>query len=363
MAFILAGVAIRFDRMWMNPPNPSKKLVRHSVAPSWTNHQRPFYWTGVIPETLSYWNRKRAAEHFVSGLPMARAIFTYASAAKGYGRRLENQVCVMGHSFGALMLERSLGQAMTGELTMEWWDAEKESVQKIQKASLPFDLVLFVNSAAPSIYAKEMRDFLEAHRRALGLNHDPSQDVPVIVSLTSKADWATGIVHPIGNCLAPLAPSLKRRYTNGIFGRPDHGVYPPHPGIRQSAFYTRTPGHQPYLLNHWIVPDTKVVLPADSSRDAIFTANLSTNTSDPDLFFTSQSKYPAAAWRITTRSPTTPVTLNGLPLSMQDSDYWIMSCGKKLISGHNDVWSNTTMEMYAAIFRAVEMRRKPKNSP
>ena len=43
---------------------------------------------------------------------------------------------------------------------------------------------------------------------------------------------------------------------------------------------------------------------------------------------------------------------------MQDSDYWIMSCDGDLISGHNDVWSVTTMEMYAGIFRAVEMRRK-----
>src|SRR6266850_396454 len=200
------------------------------------SYHRSFYWTGVLPETLSYWNRKGAAEHLVSGLPMARAIFTYASAAKDYGNKLENRVCVMGHSFGALMLEKSLGQAMTGALTLEWWDS-KEKVKALQKVSLPFDLVLFVNSAAASIYAKEMRDFLKAHRSALGLNHDPAQDVPVIVSLTSTADWATGIIHPIGNLLAPLSPSLKRRYTTGIFGKPSQGVYPTHPGIRQSAFY------------------------------------------------------------------------------------------------------------------------------
>ncbi len=39
-------------------------------------------WTGVIPETLSYWNRKNATEKQVFGLPMARAIFTYAATAK-----------------------------------------------------------------------------------------------------------------------------------------------------------------------------------------------------------------------------------------------------------------------------------------
>src|SRR4051794_37146308 len=103
----------------------------------------------------------------------------------------------MGHSFGALMLEQSLGQAMTGGLTMDWWQKDGES--KERPTGLPFDLVLFVNSAAPSIYAKEMRDFLKAYRSGLGIVHSTEQDVPVIVSVTSTADWATGIVHPIGN--------------------------------------------------------------------------------------------------------------------------------------------------------------------
>ncbi|HZQ47793.1 MAG TPA: hypothetical protein VFC07_12315, partial [Verrucomicrobiae bacterium] len=148
--------------------------------------ERGAYWTGFIPENLSYFTRKRGAEHLVSGLPMARAIFTYASAAKDYGRKIDNRVIIMGHSFGALMLERSLGQAMSGALVMEWWDGANKA-KALQEPGLPFDLVLFVNSAAPSIYAKEMRDFLEAHRKAR--NNHPGRNAPVIVSLTSTADW------------------------------------------------------------------------------------------------------------------------------------------------------------------------------
>jgi hypothetical protein len=316
--------------------------------------ERGAYWTSVIPETLSYWNRKRAAEHRVSGLPIARAIFTYAASAKDYGRKLENRVCVMGHSFGALMLEQSLGHAMTGALTMQWWETDPD------KPALPFDLVLFVNSAAPSIYAKEMRDFLKAHRSALGLGHNPAQDVPVIVSLTSTADWATGIVHPIGNLFAPLNPSLKRRYTTGIFGQKQPGgSYPTHQGIRQSDFYTRTPGHQPYLINHWIVKEDSALLPTNQSPAAVFASNLSSSVKEPDVFVTSKANHPAAVWRITTTPQGKPVTLDGMTPSMADADYWIVSCGKELISGHNDVWSTTTMEMYAGIFRAVESRRGP----
>jgi len=251
------------------------------------------------------------------------------------------------------MLEKSLGQAMTGALTMEWWETSPAS------PGLPFDLVLFVNSAAPSIYAKEMRDFLQAHRGALGIGHNPAQDAPVIVSVTSTADWATGVIHPIGNFFAPLSPSLKRRYTSGIFVDTNKAGFPTHKGIRQSDFYTRTPGHQPYLLNHWIVKETKEPLPLEPTPAAVFTSNLATNTLHPDVFFTSKAKYPAAAWKITKVPQGKPCTLDGMTPAMPDSDYWIMSCGKELIGGHNDVWSTTTMEMYAGIFRAVEILRKP----
>jgi len=306
---------------------------------------------GFLPENQSYWNRKGAAEFKASGLPIARSIFTYAGAAKGYGKWKRNGVCIIGHSFGALMLERSLAQAMTGGITMDWWDGDERTGPK---TTLPFDFVLFVNSAAPAIYAKELRDFLEADRAALEHADHPSANVPVIVSLTSTADWATGLLHPLSNFLAPFSPSLQRRYTTAIFG---DKPYPTHPGIRQSEFYTTTPGHNRYLINHWIVKADNT-LPTDTSPDAVFRTNLSPAIADPDVFLTSKTKYPAAAWRLTNQPLGEPVTLNGLPLSMRKSNYWIVSCGKELIGSHTDVWSQTAMEMYAGLYRAVQSRRR-----
>ena len=42
---------------------------------------------------------------------------------------------------------------------------------------------------------------------------------------------------------------------------------------------------------------------------------------------------------------------------MQRSNYWIVTCGKELIQDHNDIWSQTAMEMYAGLYRAVQSRR------
>ena len=312
-----------------------------------------------LPENLSYWNRKAMAEFKASGLPIARSIFTYAATAKGYGSLVENRVCIIGHSFGALLLERSLGQAMTGGITMGWWD--KQQPASGPKTTLPFDFVLFVNSAAPAIYAKELRDFLEADRVALEHAHHPAANVPVIVSLTSTADSATGTLHPLGNLFAPYSPSLQRHYTTGIFGEklPDH-PFPTHAPIRQSEFYTTTPGHNRYLINHWIVKDD-TPLPDDHSSDAIFRNNLSETVSHPDVFFTSKAQYPASAWRLTSQA-NEPVMLDGLPLSMQKSNYWIVTCDKQIIGSHTDIWSATAMETYAGLYRAVQSRGRQRFS-
>jgi hypothetical protein len=110
-------------------------------------------------------------------------------------------------------------------------------------------------------------------------------------------------------------------------------------------------------VNHWIIKENPSLLPSDTSPAAIFSTNLASTVTAPDVFFTSKAKNPAAAWRLTTEPQGTPVTLDGMTPSMADSDYWIVSCGKELIKGHNDVWSTTTMEMYAGLFRAAESRR------
>jgi hypothetical protein len=98
-------------------------------------------------------------------------------------------------------------------------------------------------------------------------------------------------------------------------------------------------------------------LPVDTSSDAVFRTNLASTVDEPNLFYTSKATYPAAAWRLVNQDPGTPVTLDGLPLAMQRSNYWIVTCGKELIQDHNDIWSQTAMEMYAGLYQAVQSRR------
>ena len=121
-------------------PYVSKSVNYHQMTAAFgkpivdKRYHRKLSWTWFIPENLSYWNRKMAAEHRGAGLAIARAIFTYAAAVRRYGENPDNLVIVIGHSFGALLLERSLGQAMTGAITMDW-SQEKGAGSGVRQAT------------------------------------------------------------------------------------------------------------------------------------------------------------------------------------------------------------------------------------
>jgi hypothetical protein len=49
------------------------------------------------------------------------------------------------------------------------------------------------------------------------------------------------------------------------------------------------------------------------------------------------------------------------PLHPSRCSYWLIRCDKRIIRDHNDIWSDTTMEAYAALYRLVEWARDPNN--
>ncbi|MFN0080536.1 MAG: hypothetical protein ACKVY0_29055 [Prosthecobacter sp.] len=316
-----------------------------------------FTWVG---EQLSYWGRKKAAEADVAGAPLARAVFACANVAKK--RSEQNRVFVMGHSMGALLLEKSVGQAIVGQLAAEYPWFDKAAVSKVNPT--PFDLMLFVNSAAPSTHSKQLGDVLWGHRQALKkMNPVPSHaDAPLIMSVTSEADSATGKIHPLGNLLAGLSPSLQRRHTDVLTdgSRDEKNREIPSGSLHQSYYYRRTPGHNPLLVDHWVVPELAPsrATPCDTCAGVLQdNLRLDEGLGDAELFFTTPKNAQSGvkAWRVAEEVPSHAKKdwerVKGLlPLDRQ-SNYWTIRCPKELIGGHNDIWSAQAMEMYAALYR------------
>jgi hypothetical protein len=350
-----------------------------------TSYHRRFRWTAWVQEQLSYWSRRNAAEHKVSSVPIARTIFTCTSLAKAIDRHKGrtnlvdcSRVMVMGHSFGGLLLERALNATCIDPLTDQWTWFEKHSegdkerlarseiplAEKFETNPLPLDFVLFVNTAAPAIYAKTMRDFLAAHHSALRRAGSPYADTPIFVSITSSADSATGKLHPLANFLAPAYPSLQHTYTNLLKIPPDHAR-----SVHQSAFYNRTAGHQPLLVDHWLL-DSDPPASAPTNHQDIINANLDYTTDNPLSFLAQQSGKSGRLrqWTFSLHPPA-----NGRkekrwagrfgPLKPLRSSYWFIRCDRRLIRDHNDVWSDSAMQLYSGLYRLVEWTRVPENQP
>jgi hypothetical protein len=288
---------------------------------------------------LSYWSIKNRGEFHVSRVPLSRAVFGLAFTLKTPDdaiRGHNHKVFVLGHSFGALVLEQAIGQASVGLLTSEWnWNQ--------QEARWPIDLIVFLNSAAPSLYAKQLKEFLQDdHRKSAK---------PRIVSLTSTGDWATGTLHEIGNFGNRFAVDLQRKYY------PEgHGA----PAVTAGEYYARTPGHNPHLIDHAVERIDRISPPDEilTDDDRVFSKNLDRPPSGQsyDLFFARSTKDNRVyAWELKDKYAGRT--------GVHPSNYWIGTVPRDIIRDHGDIWSDASMEMLAGIYRLTDWlgKQPPSN--
>ena len=325
-------------------------------------------------ETLSYFDRKSVPEYKFSGTQLSRTVFSCAFAAKRSAP--DAQVLLIGHSFGGLMLERTVQNAAIGELTEAWpWGLEHENPRV---NPLPFDTILILNSAAPSIYAKQFQSYLAAHRQAMIDQHVRQANTPFVFSLTSAADWATGVTHPIANSLSFLVPSLRRKYAGSDFALErvdDAGSVV----IPQYYYYRHTPGHNPLLVNRFIEQVESRGEKAGASWERVH-RNLAGAGQDLTGFETTNADKSMRRWRIVfppekgsvgdrfsryrTWRPLvwTEVPPNSGKFRYRETAYWILRCPKEIINGHNDIWSQAAMDTYAALHRIAMSANDPSTA-
>ena len=98
-----------------------------------------------VLKEISFWNRKATAERLASNYDCYDAIASISEEARRKGRGNQYTV-LLGHSFGGLIVERSVAHAINAEIHGHA-DADR---------SMPADLVIAVNPAADSVLARQM---------------------------------------------------------------------------------------------------------------------------------------------------------------------------------------------------------------
>jgi hypothetical protein len=291
-----------------------------------------------VPHELSFYSRKNAAAR-VADLPVTEAIFQSVSTTRKAAQESGHQsrTILIGHSFGALLLEKALAQALAAKVISE---------SNGDTFTAPADFVVLLNSAGESIYAKEMIDMLRRRHtsREGASGNEISAEHPLIVSITSKADWATGILFPVGTRLSNATGTYRKYEWDTKYGDSSHNV-------SQKEYFTHTPGHNDRLINYEACPikgsaQTPIYQDNEVCSEEMLTAfrrNLSESLTGPKgevRFLTLGSAGEETEWELQPRIAE--------PLQ---TPYWIIKVPKEIMRDHSDIFNENALAMMARLFR------------
>jgi hypothetical protein len=280
-------------------------------------------WRGKITpvpvlKEFSFWNRKATAERLASNYDCYDAIASISEEARRKGRGNQYTV-LLGHSFGGLIVERSVAHAINAEIHGHA-DADR---------SMPADLVIAVNPAADSILARQMIAALYS-RKTEGTR-------PLFVSITSTGDWATGSFFPIGTGVAAVSKGFNEVAAPGPANVP----------VSEREFYTSTPGHNKMLINH-ITVNKNLSINAPNGLHAL-EENLEHNHAG-NGFTLDGANGQLDVWQIK-------------PVGNVDVPYWDVQVDPSIIKDHGDIWNERAEAMMAAIFRMTNPMLNRKVRP
>ncbi len=303
-----------------------------------------------VPHELSLFDRQSAATR-VAGTPITEAIFTTVRAARTAAQASGHltKSILIGHSFGALVVEKAMAQALAAEVIVN------DAASNGSAFDTPADFIVLLNSAAQSIYAKEMMDLLR--RRHPGASAGGSPDEisarrPLIVSVTSTADDATGTLFPIGTSVSNATAVFRRYEWDERFGPSSHDV-------DQRQYLTTTPGHNPLLASHIAVPEGVPFLPVldDDSGTCDRTTPLTAvgqNLQEPLTSREGNVRFvtvnPAGVSCYWTLQPTAPEL---------QTPYWIVQVPKYIMRDHSDIFNENSLGLLARLFRLSNPNEEP----
>ncbi len=304
---------------------------------SWRGDLVPKYWP--LRRQLSYFNRETTARD-VAGPAMTDTLSQMILRMRRLASR-NGTLVLVGHSFGGLILERALSQAMTHYVA-----EVEESMLKGGGVELPppADLIAFVNSAAAASEAKQMLDLLQKKGAAFG---PKGLRRPLFVSISSLGDTATRFGLPVGHALPYLTANIRGSWRSDA--RP-YGYSKP---VSQASFFLSTAAHMELLQSHTVttLDNCAALLPGTSAMLV---------RSKPDEYIMQDEHgkpYPAPAGVTLDAHEFARIRLpeGGLCFSVQEkaerwneTPYWLMQMPASIVPDHSTIWTTNFMRLLAA---------------
>lgn len=329
-------------------------------------------WRGkpwLVPDPvldLSFWSRKDAAARVAVGsvrelFARLRTLHRYYNMARfnddptGAPRI---RTLMIGHSFGGLIIYAATSSPLIEVLTARqdlppeqpgehrYSSASKEHYEEANRVA---DMIVLVNPAF------EASRFEALYRVAQNRAPDAGYEAPMLVSITSDTDYATGAAFPVG------------RFVNTLFERPTSSD-------EQATAIKQTPGHMENYLTH------RLSKPAPSAgpdaicpgwRDGGYVKTLKGDAlvnamKSNKAYEDAQSrKFKALLDAQNPRAPSwTRDFCGGAHLSVEQRSgsanattlAWNILAGKEIIDGHGDVMNPALLDFVRQLFGDTDLR-------
>lgn len=265
---------------------------------------------------LSFFGRRGAAER-VASLATTETVYRLITDAK---RNPRSRVVLIGHSFGGAILEEALSQALVGFLLQ----------QKGEDVDFPADLVVLVNPASQALRAKQFVEILARHRLRLYRTSDDGSfrfERPLIVSLTSSGDWATGIAFPLGLGAKGLGKNFR-----------SYGSEYCNTATPQRRYYRQTAGHTRELLSHRVLAE-----PLAKPRERPLSAE--------EMAVAAQIRYDPISrlQSFEIDGSRLRFTIQRLAGAFNDTPYWIMRVPTSVMPDHGHIFGPDVQELLRAL--------------
>ena len=295
---------------------------------------------------LSFYSRYSAAQKVGNGGAVTEALLAIAGVVR---RNDQSQTVLVGHSFGGLIVEKALSEVVVRLATQAaFGQPAADGSFRVERAAFPADLIVLVNPAAPSLYARTELSAIERwHLRAKeAVNEDyvcrgTPDWRPLIVSVTSVGDSATGLAFPMGTTLGYAL----ERYRTYTYASPNPDRPPidnaPHP---QRYYYTHTEGHVAELQSHTLTYEAEA-----GGQEGVVTS-CGDPCQEPDRLC-----YVSGHSRFT-------LTRNRQSLN-QDTPYWLMQAPVTLIKDHGDIFNTGFVEMLGGLLEVAKIVRPTHLAP
>jgi hypothetical protein len=273
---------------------------------------------------LSYWDRRNTANR-IGTAPLTALLNQAIETTVPDQDQDPSRVMLVGHSFGARVLERAIEHGVT------LYDPER-----MLRAATPVrprvDLVLYVNAATDArLSLRRLQGLLKDQLTVRHPDYDPAKctgatphepicrSYPLLVAISSRGDAATKFVQPVANTInmdAGIAITLPTGdYADKV---------PSARGIRRGA-----PGHMRFLQSHTITEIACPLSPLDAPR---------CTDDDPACSFAFRTAGECdACFKASLRPPA--------PKAFNDTAYWIMDVDDRVIKDHGDIWNLSTLNM------------------